>query len=250
MAVFLDLDNTLIFSHRHDIGTNKTCVELYQGRQVSFMTPRSLELLKILDGKTAFVPTTTRSIEQYGRINLGLGEKKYALVCNGGILLEDGKINEDWYRKSLSIVEPSLGEIQKGMELLKKNPFRKFEIRFIENLFVFTKCENPLSVVLELKSLLNLALVDVLSNNEKIYIVPKNLDKGSSVKRLSDLLSEKIISSGDSEFDISMLEVSDFGIVPKDFSWNLKNKNIIKQKDEKVFSDFVLEKILEYIDIY
>lgn len=35
------------------------------------------------------LPTTTRSIEQYKRINLGVGMDRYALVCNGGILLDN-----------------------------------------------------------------------------------------------------------------------------------------------------------------
>ena len=39
MAIFFtDLDNTLIYSYRRDIGRDKVCVELYQGREISFVT--------------------------------------------------------------------------------------------------------------------------------------------------------------------------------------------------------------------
>ena len=35
---FTDLDNTLIYSYKRDIGDAKRCVEVYQGREISFMT--------------------------------------------------------------------------------------------------------------------------------------------------------------------------------------------------------------------
>ena len=38
MIVFYsDLDNTLIYSYRREIGGKKRCVEVYQGREISFM---------------------------------------------------------------------------------------------------------------------------------------------------------------------------------------------------------------------
>ena len=41
IAFFSDLDNTLIFSYKHDIGKEKRCVEIYQGREVSYITERT-----------------------------------------------------------------------------------------------------------------------------------------------------------------------------------------------------------------
>ena len=57
-----DLDNTLIFSYKHNIGIEKLNVELYQGREISFMTELSFKLLKEVNKKAVFVPTTTRTI--------------------------------------------------------------------------------------------------------------------------------------------------------------------------------------------
>lgn len=51
-----------------------------------------------------------------------------------------------------------------------------------------------------------------------MYVVPKNLDKGTAVKRFRAYLGddvEKVVAAGDSEFDISMVECADEGIVPK-----------------------------------
>ena len=78
-----DLDNTLIYSYRRNLGEHKVNVEIYDQREVSFMTKKTQELLKQVAKNTMFVPTTTRTIEQYKRIQLGIQEPKYALVCNG-----------------------------------------------------------------------------------------------------------------------------------------------------------------------
>ena len=77
-----DLDNTLIYSYKHEIGSEKRCVELYRGRELSYMTEKSLELLERIRERVLFVPTTTRTVEQYDRIRLGTTRAAYALVCN------------------------------------------------------------------------------------------------------------------------------------------------------------------------
>src|SRR5699024_6248459 len=59
-----DLDNTLIYSYKRDIGTDTVCAEVYEGRQVSFMTKRSRELLEKVNQTMHFVPVTTRSVQQ------------------------------------------------------------------------------------------------------------------------------------------------------------------------------------------
>ena len=46
-----DLDNTLIYSYKHEIKTKKRCVEIYQGREVSFMTEATCRLLNKVKNK-------------------------------------------------------------------------------------------------------------------------------------------------------------------------------------------------------
>ena len=95
MIVFhTDLDNTIIYSYKHDIGADKRCVELYHDREISYITGETYRLLKqvrVKEQQVMIVPTTTRTIEQYQRIDLGIGTVSYALVCNGGVLLSDGR---------------------------------------------------------------------------------------------------------------------------------------------------------------
>ncbi len=89
-----DLDNTMIYSYKHEIGADKRCAEVYHGREISYITKETYRLLQQIKAKEeqlVMVPTTTRTTEQYQRIHLGIGDLPYALVCNGGVLLAGGR---------------------------------------------------------------------------------------------------------------------------------------------------------------
>ncbi|MDO4633485.1 MAG: HAD hydrolase family protein [Eubacteriales bacterium] len=239
-----DLDNTLIYSCRREIGSEKRCVELYQGREVSFITEETFRLLNELKALCRIIPVSTRTEEQYQRIELGIGEIPFALVCNGGILLINGRRDEGWLNESRQLVSSAQEELRKSMELLEKDARRKFELRFIEQLFVFTKCEDPQSVVAELKAQLKEELVKVFHNGEKVYVVPNALSKGKAIERLrSYLRPQKIIAAGDSEFDLPMVEAADLGFVPKGFCEVYQTSAQLREK-EAVFSDHFLREVL------
>jgi len=248
MEIFcMDLDNTIIYSYKHDIGPDKRSVEIYQGREISYITERTYGLLKEVNKKMTLIPTSTRTEQQYKRIDLGIGGFKYALVCNGGLLLVDGVRDAAWYETSLQLIEPSKAELENVFRLLEKDQRRKFELRFIENLFLFTKCSNPEEVVDELKEQLDGSLVDVFNNGEKVYAVPLSLSKGNALRRLRKLLNPKqIIAAGDSEFDISLVEEADYGIVPHCFKKRYGiDSNVHQMGEDKIFSEAVLEEIIK-----
>ncbi|MCX4326565.1 MAG: HAD hydrolase family protein [Lachnospiraceae bacterium] len=237
----MDLDNTIIYSYKKDIGTDKINVEIYKGREISYITRRTYGLLLKLKEKLLLVPTSTRTASQYKRINPGINIK-YALVCNGGVLLEDGRRNEEWYRKSLSIIKDSMPELIKAMHFLEKDLRRKSELRFIDGLFVFTKCSQPENVVLELKDILDNTLVDVLDNGEKVYIVPADLNKGTAVRRFRKYVNaDTVIAAGDSRFDIPMLKAADIKLAPYGFTEKFGTDFKAEEAGSKeIFSEFLL----------
>ena len=243
-----DLDNTIIYSYKHDIGNEKMNVELYKEREISFITKQTFELLKKVKEEFLVIPTSTRTIEQYERINLKIGTFKYALVCNGSVLLVDGKKDKDWYEESLRLAKPSNLEVKKALEYLENDKRRTFELRHIEDLFVFTKCDEAETVVNELREYLDKNLVNVFNNKEKVYVLPTSLSKGKAIERLRKYLkAEFIIAAGDSEFDISMVEAADVGLVPYGFKseFNIKS-DICEMGKEGLFSEQLLRKCLQY----
>ena len=243
-----DLDNTIIYSYKHDIGNEKMNVELYKEREISFITKQTFELLKKVKEEFLVIPTSTRTIEQYERINLKIGTFKYALVCNGSVLLVDGKKDKDWYEESLRLAKPSNLEVKKALEYLENDKRRTFELRYIEDLFVFTKCYKSETVVNELRKHLDKSLVNVFNNKEKVYVLPTSLSKGKAIERLRKYLkAEFIIAAGDSEFDISMVEAADVELVPYGFKseFNIKS-DICEMGKEGLFSEQLLRKCLQY----
>lgn len=243
-----DLDNTIIYSYKHDIGNEKMNVELYKEREISFITKQTFELLKKVKEEFLVIPTSTRTIEQYERIDLKIGTFKYALVCNGSVLLVDGKKDKDWYEESLRLAKPSNLEVKKALEYLENDKRRIFELRHIEDLFVFTKCDEAETVVNELRKYLDKSLVNVFNNKEKVYVLPTSLSKGKAIERLRKYLkAEFIIAAGDSEFDISMVEAADVGLVPYGFKseFNIKS-DIYEMGKEELFSEQLLSKCLQY----
>ena len=243
-----DLDNTIIYSYKHDIGNEKMNVELYKEREISFITKQTFELLKKVKEEFLIIPTSTRTIEQYERIDLKIGTFKYALVCNGSVLLVDGKKDKDWYEESLRLAKPSNLEVKKALEYLENDKRRTFELRYIEDLFVFTKCYKSETVVNELRKHLDKSLVNVFNNKEKVYVLPTLLSKGKAIERLKKYLKvEFIIAAGDSEFDISMVEAADVGLVPYGFKseFNIKS-DICEMGKEGLFSEQLLRKCLQY----
>ena len=246
-----DLDNTIIYSYKHDIGNEKMNVEIYKEREISFISNHTYELLKKVKEEFLIIPTSTRTIEQYERIDLKIGTFKYALVCNGSVLLVDGKKDKDWYKESLRLAKPSNLEVKKALEYLENDKRRTFELRHIEDLFVFTKCDEAETVVNELREYLDKNLVNVFNNKEKVYVLPTLLSKGKAIERLRKYLkAEFIIAAGDSEFDISMVEAADVGLVPYGFKseFNIKS-DICEMGKEGLFSEQLLRKCLQYGDV-
>ena len=242
---FVDMDNTIIYSSRHDIGTDKIPVELYEGRNISFISKKTLSLLSKACETHLIVPISTRTIEQYNRIKLGALTFKYELVCNGGILLLDGRRDASWYMMSLEAAHYCNGQFKNAMEFLGCDKRRTFEVRFIERLFVFTKCSASFEVKKDLSSILDMSLVDVYTNGSKIYVLPKALSKGECVKRFikrfrSDI-PHTVIAAGDSEFDISMLSIADVAIAPFNFKSEYNIDFDVKECPEgTLFSEFAL----------
>ncbi|MEZ3487445.1 MAG: HAD hydrolase family protein [Lachnospiraceae bacterium] len=307
-VVHLDLDNTLIYSYKHILPDSISCpavcaqgtagrpssdasgsedaekekeykkcgrvwksVEIYQGRNISYMTEKTRKLLIKLRKKCLIVPTTTRTVEQYSRIRIpsadGMTEQQYsrrerqynhdragadmfeyALVCNGGVLLVDGESDRSWYEQSRELIADCTGELKRALGLLEREPLRKFGLRFIEELFIFTKCKDPDTVIARLNKELNTERVDVLGNGEKVYVVPKKLNKGTAVRRFREYIgADEVIAAGDSAFDVPMAEAADIGIVPNGFCETYQAEGNMKEmKGEHVFS----EEMLAWIDGY
>lgn len=214
LILFSDLDGTLIFSaKRKQVGD--IIVERKDGVEISCVTARQAELFPRLSN---VIPVTTRSVEQYKRIEFArLGfSPKYALCDNGGTLLIDGEPDAEWSEWSSAIVRECSDELSAFRELLERDPRRSFEVRLVDGLFLFTKRRKPDET---LKYIGEGAKCECFFTGEKVYVIPKKLNKGEAVKRLAKRLGlSEFAAAGDSLMDVSMLNAANVAVFTEDIS--------------------------------
>lgn len=179
------------------------------------MTRRGAELFERLAGKIAFVPVTTRSLEQYGRIVFPGGfVPEYAVADNGANLLINGRPDPEWFDSFKDVIEESMDELRAAEEYLKKCPETYFDIRLVDGVFLFTKVRDPQRVSRELAQCVMPVKTAVFVNGDKLYVVPKGISKENALKKLRLMLRPDITAAaGDSLFDAGMLAAADIAVI-------------------------------------
>ena len=85
-----DLDNTLIFSYKHALDTDLS-VEYLDGKPQGYLPPTAPAMLEELMENALFIPVTSRSVEQYLRIQFPLRcRPRYGAGANRGIPVGGG----------------------------------------------------------------------------------------------------------------------------------------------------------------
>ena len=218
-----DLDRTLIFSHR-TIGDRQhvACVELFEGKEQSFMSHKQIELLHELSHSTHIVPVTTRSQLQYERISFFQQEliPSYAVVANGGIVFKDGKRDAQWDALVKQAVSDSL-PIAEFTTRFAKHRAHDFFLREYETEGLFymlavdeaTLRQDDLQLFQQ-----ELAAEGWTSylHGRKFYALPSKLTKEAAVQYVADQLSHTLhIAAGDSMMDLGMMQLADVGYTPR-----------------------------------
>ncbi len=140
---FSDLDNTFVYSHRVSLPGQRVAVEYLNNCVQSYMTQKSFNFLTTQD-KIRLIPVTTRTCEQYARLSetfMGFG-CQYALVCNGGILLHNNKVDPRWIAETRLIAEDGVSW------LLEAEKFIRLElsvqnIHEAEGIMIYARVDAP-----------------------------------------------------------------------------------------------------------
>ncbi|MEU3054468.1 HAD family hydrolase [Streptomyces griseus] len=222
-----DLDRTLIYSAASlDLSMPDAqaprllCVEVYGHKPLSYMTERSAALLTDLAGSTVFVPTTTRTREQYHRIHLPGPAPRYAICANGGHILVDGVSDHDWQRRvETRIAEECapLTEIRAHLATTA-DPAWLLKERVAEDLFAYLVVERALlpgEWVKELAAWARPRGWTVSLQGRKIYVVPAPLTKSAAMHEVARRTgATRTLAAGDSLLDADLLLAADLGWRP------------------------------------
>lgn len=214
-----DMDRTMIFSHRfikeHKPTSEYALVEKKDDKEISYMSNKVISRLHDLNENEhiSIVPVTTRSIEEFKRINLGI-KTRFAIVSNGGTILEYGKPMDSWegYIKD-NINRFDLADCALDMSELASV---SRESKFIDNKYIFNKTNNPEVYDAEVGALIgkypNLTFV---RQKNKVYAIPKCFSKAIALRWLQNRIGyAKLVASGDSELDLPMLAIADYAVIP------------------------------------
>lgn len=220
-----DLDQTLIYSRRafrsHVLEEDITLIETLEGREISFMTNKAIELLKQLSSNMIFIPVTTRTIEQFKRITMFQCHSfsHYAITSNGGFVLNKGEIDEDWHK----LIEEKLKACSHKEDILHKfNEISHEEWisteKIADNLFYYFIVDREKIPFHELDSFttwLHTQGWNYSLQGRKLYFVPKPVNKWDAVHYLKQVTNERFVATaGDSLLDLCLLENADFSIIP------------------------------------
>ncbi|MEU6392081.1 HAD family hydrolase [Streptomyces sp. NPDC046939] len=218
-VVASDLDRTLIYSAGalgltmpDALAPRLLCVEVYQSKPLSYVTEDAAALLAELARRSVFVPTTTRTREQYGRVRLPGPVPRYAICANGGHLLVDGVSDPDWSAAVAARIDSGcapLGEVRERM-VAAADPAWLLKERVAEDLFAYLVVDRallPPTWVKEFAAWADGVGWNVSLQGRKVYAVPKPLTKGAAVREVARRTgAERTLGAGDSLLDADLLQ--------------------------------------------
>lgn len=223
-----DLDQTLIYSPKSfRLVTGQpivavSSVEIYEGRQISFMADQAVVKLQQIAANSLFVPATTRTIEQYKRISLFQETiiPTYSVVSNGGNVLINGVVDPAWQREVKFNLDQGCLPLEDMLASFTEIHHESWAgpVRMADGLFYYCVVEREKVPLQELKEFSLWAEGQnwkVSLQGRKLYLVPQVVNKWTAVSYVRDLVQgKKVIAAGDSLLDLCMLEQADYAIAP------------------------------------
>ncbi|MBY8887351.1 HAD family hydrolase [Streptomyces sp. PTM05] len=240
-VIATDLDRTLIYSTAalalgmpDEQAPRLLCVEVYNGRPLSFITERAAELVQQLAARAALVPVTTRTRAQYHRVHLPGPPPKYAICANGGHILIDGRTDRDWHddvRRTLADGCAPLAEVLDHL-VAAADPAWLRTARVAEDLFAYLVVERsgvPEGWLKELQAWTAERGWTASLQGRKIYAVPRPLTKSAALAEVVRRTgADRVLAAGDSLLDTDLLLAADRAWRPghgelAETGWNAPN---------------------------
>ncbi|WP_406282451.1 HAD family hydrolase [Nocardia sp. NBC_00881] len=204
------------------------CVEHLEGAPLSFMTTAAALRMQSLTEPAAVIPTTTRTVKQFGRIQLPGAPWRYAVTSNGGNILVDGVPDMRWRIEVDAEVRAggaTLSEVSAELRTRIDDAWvTKF--RLADHLFCYLVVKPkavPEGFVTEWDAWCRQRGWSASQQGRKIYTMPLAVCKSRAVAEVRRRLWEtgelagaaKTFAAGDGALDAEMLRSADFAIRPR-----------------------------------
>lgn len=223
-----DLDRTLVYSAAAlhldvpDADAPPLVVaEVYQGAPLSFTTRTAQRLLEALVQRVTFVPVTTRTQEQFRRIQLPSAAESWAVTTNGAVILHDGVPDSAWIgrlRAELDTESAALPDVERLFTTLLPSA-AVLRTRIAESVFVYAIVDRAALPDADLAAFTR--AVEALGwtvslQGRKLYAVPVPIRKERALAEVAERTGvDRTVAAGDSLLDREMLLWADLGIRPR-----------------------------------
>ena len=222
-----DLDRTLIYSAGalmldcadHDAPA-LLVAEVYEGRPLSYLTNAASGLLTQIAEAGAFVPVTTRTVAQYGRIRFHGPRPKYAVTTNGAQILVDGIPDQAWsdaLGRCVANESAPLEEISAYVSLPLHAGWM-LRLRDAEGVFLYAIVERdnlPDGTLAELTAWCATRKWTVSLQGRKLYFIPSLIGKEFAVAEVVRRMGgPRVVAAGDSLLDKNFLGTAFASIRP------------------------------------
>ena len=215
-----DIDRTLIYSYRfieeYPPDCKYTLVEKVDSKEISYMANEVIDKLRLLNENNdiEIIPVTTRSVEEYNRVDLGI-KTRFAVVANGGIILENGEPIKEYN----DTITPDINRVeflQASMDISELKSISR-ESKYIDNKYIFTKTNDEKYFDEEIAPLIAMyPSLNFVRQRKKVYVIPKAFSKAVALRWIQHYIgADKLVASGDSELDLSMLAIADYAVIPE-----------------------------------
>ncbi|CAM5371774.1 hypothetical protein GCM10010329_15450 [Streptomyces spiroverticillatus] len=248
VLVASDLDRTLIYSAAalglrgpDNRAPRLLCVEIHEGKPLSYVTETAAGLLPELADRALFVPTTTRTRKQYRRIQLPVPTPEFAICTNGGHILVNGVSDPDWHERVTARLADECAPLAEIRAHLARtaDPAWLLKDRVAEDLFAYLVVDRSLLPGGWLKELAGWAGErgwTVSLQGRKIYVVPAPLTKSAAVREVARRTGARLtLAAGDSLLDADLLSAADRGWRPghgelADEGWTAPHVTALEEK--------------------
>ena len=242
-VVATDLDRTLIYSMAAIESTmdgavpELVCVELLDGKPLSYLTTEAARLLELIKSSAVLVPTTTRTLAQFERVQLPGGTTPYAITSNGGHIVVDGESDTAWRQgveERVDEVGAGLREIVAGLGVLAAGNW-VLNRKTADDLFCYLVVDLALIPPDFLQHCTSWCADRgwvVSMQGRKIYALPSGLTKEAALAEVMHRAGAvRLLAAGDGALDSGFLALADAAIRPPhgelhEMAWQAANLRV------------------------
>lgn len=260
---FSDLDRTINFSYKFitdDIKEDLINVEIYKGKELTFMSKKQKYLLNEIKNLAVFVPITARTFIEAMRLDfIRENPPKWMITGNGSAIHHYGKLDEDYHNyienkiSKMSISPLEMYTKTKEIFKMDKNKDKVSRIKLANGYFLmlrFKDLKKDYHVFSSYSYELQKAGYVEYISHDKLYLIPSFIKKELALEYLIENKIKNIDKSfgaGDTTMDLNMIKSCDMSLAPRNANFSNRFDEIDFVSKEKYFkgSEEMLSKILD-----